>query len=79
MIILDSLSLIVGLERGAERAENWMERSGVASGRCRQNWAKTHEDILTTHHTPLTHHGMRHQANCRRRSTNAAVWLLLLL
>ena len=33
---MDILKLIVGAERGAERAENRVERSGAVSGRCRE-------------------------------------------
>ena len=33
---MDILNLIVGADRGAERAENRVERSGAVSGRCRK-------------------------------------------
>jgi len=33
---MDIRNLIVGAERGAERAENRVERSGAVSGRCRK-------------------------------------------
>ena len=41
MLILDILIFVVGAERGTERAENRVERSGAVSGRCRKSMERS--------------------------------------